>query len=194
MPWKWNWQPTSVFLSGEFHRQRSLVGYIHGILKSWTRLSEHTCTPSPGLAHSRCQGSHKLKLSQPIWKVRKKSVEELSWAWKHALRKEMDRKFWITPSVFLGIKWLLLVFPVAWAFLWALQAAAAPAVESPALLLRKAAPVPGPSRGGMMLSLPSSARGGEMWPLPLHSVQPRHRNCKRNILLGSNNSQNDNLV
>ena len=27
MPWKRNWQPTPVFLPGEFHSQRSLVGY-----------------------------------------------------------------------------------------------------------------------------------------------------------------------
>ena len=28
IPWKRAWQPTQVFLSGESHRQRSLVGYI----------------------------------------------------------------------------------------------------------------------------------------------------------------------
>ena len=27
MPWRRPWQPTPVFLSGEFHGQRSLVGY-----------------------------------------------------------------------------------------------------------------------------------------------------------------------
>ena len=27
IPWKKKWQPTSVFLPGEFHRQKSLVGY-----------------------------------------------------------------------------------------------------------------------------------------------------------------------
>ena len=27
MPWRRKWQPTPVFLPGEFHRQRSLVGY-----------------------------------------------------------------------------------------------------------------------------------------------------------------------
>ena len=26
-PWKSEWQPTLVFLPGEFHAQRSLVGY-----------------------------------------------------------------------------------------------------------------------------------------------------------------------
>ena len=27
IPWRWAWQPTPVFLPGEFHGQRSLVGY-----------------------------------------------------------------------------------------------------------------------------------------------------------------------
>ena len=28
IPWSWKWQPTPVFLPGESHGQRSLVGYI----------------------------------------------------------------------------------------------------------------------------------------------------------------------
>ena len=39
-PLRREWQPTPVFLSGEFHGQRSLAGYIHGVTKSWTRLSD----------------------------------------------------------------------------------------------------------------------------------------------------------
>jgi len=40
IPWRRAWQPTPVFLPGEFHRQRSLVGYIvHGVAKSQTELS-----------------------------------------------------------------------------------------------------------------------------------------------------------
>ena len=27
IPWRWKWQPTAVFLPGEFHGQRSLMGY-----------------------------------------------------------------------------------------------------------------------------------------------------------------------
>ena len=39
IPWKKAWQPTSVFLPGESHGQRSLAGYIaHGVTKSQTRL------------------------------------------------------------------------------------------------------------------------------------------------------------
>ena len=31
MPWRRKWQPTPVFLPGEFHGQRSLVGYIQSM-------------------------------------------------------------------------------------------------------------------------------------------------------------------
>ena len=37
------WQPTPVFLPGESHGQKSLMGYtVHGVAKSWTRLSSFT--------------------------------------------------------------------------------------------------------------------------------------------------------
>ena len=41
------WLPTSVFLPVEFHGQRSLVGVImvHGVIKSWTQLSDFTHSP-----------------------------------------------------------------------------------------------------------------------------------------------------
>ena len=41
IPWRRKWQPTPLFLPGEFHGQRSLV---HGVAKSWTWLSMHTHT------------------------------------------------------------------------------------------------------------------------------------------------------
>ena len=40
IPWRKAGQPTPVFLSGESHGQRSLVGYIvHEVIKNWIRLS-----------------------------------------------------------------------------------------------------------------------------------------------------------
>ena len=39
IPWRREWLPTPVFLPGEFHGQRSLVGYSHGITKSQTWLT-----------------------------------------------------------------------------------------------------------------------------------------------------------
>ena len=40
-PWRREWQPTPVFLPGEFHGQRSLVGYSPGVAKSQTQLSDY---------------------------------------------------------------------------------------------------------------------------------------------------------
>ena len=45
IPWRRKWQPTLVFLPGEFHGQRSLMGYSYkvGVAKSDTAEStEHT--------------------------------------------------------------------------------------------------------------------------------------------------------
>ena len=40
-PWWREWQPTPVFLPGESHGQRNLVGYwVHGVAKSQTQLSK----------------------------------------------------------------------------------------------------------------------------------------------------------
>ena len=39
IPWKREWQLLPVFLPGEFHGQRSLVGY-NGVANSQTRLSD----------------------------------------------------------------------------------------------------------------------------------------------------------
>ena len=46
IPWRRAWQPTPVFLPGESHGQRSLVGYSpQGCKKSdTTEASQHTCT------------------------------------------------------------------------------------------------------------------------------------------------------
>ena len=38
IPWKRTWQPTPVILPGESHGRRSLVGTVHGVTKSQTRL------------------------------------------------------------------------------------------------------------------------------------------------------------
>ena len=39
MPWRRKWQPAAVFLPGDSHGQRSLVGYNPSGCKSWTGLS-----------------------------------------------------------------------------------------------------------------------------------------------------------
>ena len=44
IPWKRNWKPTPIFLSGKSHRQRILQATVHGVIKSWTQLSDWTPT------------------------------------------------------------------------------------------------------------------------------------------------------
>ena len=38
-PWRRKWQPTPVFLPGEFHRKRSMAT-VHRVTESQTRLSD----------------------------------------------------------------------------------------------------------------------------------------------------------
>ena len=46
IPWRRQWQPTPVFLPGEFHGQRKLVATVHGVPKNQTQLSNYTHTHS----------------------------------------------------------------------------------------------------------------------------------------------------
>ena len=41
--WRRKWQPTPVFLLGKSYEQRSLLGYIPWVAKSWIWLSDRTC-------------------------------------------------------------------------------------------------------------------------------------------------------
>ena len=44
IPWRRKWySSTPVFLPGKFHRQRSWQATVHGVAKSWTRLSVCVC-------------------------------------------------------------------------------------------------------------------------------------------------------
>ena len=44
IPWRREWLPSPVFFTGEFHGQRSLVGYSPWAAKSQTQLSDFTFT------------------------------------------------------------------------------------------------------------------------------------------------------
>ena len=50
IPWRRKWQPTPVFLLGESHGQRSLVGYSPWVTKSqtWLKRAQHTEEPQKG--------------------------------------------------------------------------------------------------------------------------------------------------
>ena len=73
IPWSRKWQPTPVFVSGKFRRQRSLVVYSPWVTKSQTQLSTYTqlllCNKLPQNKHrpvSECprSGSH---LTGQLW-------------------------------------------------------------------------------------------------------------------------------
>ena len=57
LSWRRKWQPTPVFLPGESHRQRSLVGYSPCGRKSRTRLS--------ALSHPRDPATYTTKTKHP---------------------------------------------------------------------------------------------------------------------------------
>ena len=61
IPWRRGWQPTPIFLPGEFHGQRSLVGYsAWGCKESdMTERLTHTLV-------SITQGCHRLQTSQKL--------------------------------------------------------------------------------------------------------------------------------
>ena len=56
--WRRKWQPTPVFLPGESHGQRSLVGYSPRVAKSQTRLSDFTFTSN----HYRGYNAHNYQI------------------------------------------------------------------------------------------------------------------------------------
>ena len=47
MPWRREWQPTAVFLPGQFHGQRSLAGYSPWGSKTWDTTKQLTLSFFP---------------------------------------------------------------------------------------------------------------------------------------------------
>jgi len=45
IPWRRAWQPTPLFLPGEFHGQKSLAGYSPRVAKSQTQLNNNSRHP-----------------------------------------------------------------------------------------------------------------------------------------------------
>ena len=103
IPWRRAWQPTPVFLSGEFHGQRSLVGY-----SPWGRQESDT---SEWLALSLSYIYNvKIALKNPkkspvreVWKIiRKQNLPILKWKVKNQRFKfervyklwDLDFSFW----------------------------------------------------------------------------------------------------
>ena len=58
-PWRRKWQPTPVFLFGEFHGQRSLWATVHKVSKSQIRLSDkHSQERKECVLHIKQEHSH----------------------------------------------------------------------------------------------------------------------------------------
>ena len=55
IPWRSEWQPTSIFLPGKSHRQRSLVGFSSGGRKE-VDTTEHACMCTTCLYKKRVGG------------------------------------------------------------------------------------------------------------------------------------------
>ena len=55
MPWRGAWQPTPVFLPGEFHGQRSLAGYSPWGHKEWDTTKPLTTAQHSTAQHSTAQ-------------------------------------------------------------------------------------------------------------------------------------------
>ena len=65
-PWRRKWQPTPVFLPGESHGRRSLVGYIHGVAKSRTQLS-NLALSIMGIYWDSCSHFLTKRVTGAIW-------------------------------------------------------------------------------------------------------------------------------
>ena len=70
IPWRREWQPTPVFLPGEFHRQRSLAGY-----SSWGRKELDTTEQLP---FTFPQPYESMVLPSPFYRQGNKSIERLN--------------------------------------------------------------------------------------------------------------------
>ena len=93
-PWRKAWQPTPVFLPGESHGQRSLVGYSPQVTKMWARmklLSTHvrSLDSSDG---SCCSQWRRHQISFMNW---------LPGSYKK--RSKREREQWHTPARFFSV-------------------------------------------------------------------------------------------
>ena len=96
-------QPTPVFLPGEFHRQKSLVGYtVHGVAKSQTRLKQLSMLsrrkqwqPTPVLLPGESHGRRSL-VGYSSW-GRKESDTTERLHFTHFLLYHWRRKWQLTP-------------------------------------------------------------------------------------------------
>ena len=82
IPWRREWQPTPVFLPGEFHGQRSLVGY-----SSWSHKESDMTEWLTQTTKSYDLRRHTILSSLFLWYTFKNCLSTMSWvikkAWNH---------------------------------------------------------------------------------------------------------------
>ena len=113
IPWSRKWQPTPVVFAGEFHGERSLVGYSpRGCRES--DMTEHACTRDPDTVASLWglvyRSSHQLFWSLPQQQLENRSVYSINscfptgvWKWVglFILGKQCLRGPWSTVFKYL---------------------------------------------------------------------------------------------
>ena len=124
IPWKKKWQPTLVFLLGEFHEQRSLVGYSPWGHKQSHRLGEHErdlrLLKGKGTARGHTAFRNRARL-ELIW------MQILSYY----------RDYWISKCLMtweLYFKMNTLIFQLE--FCWILQRTACPSINEQMHILK----------------------------------------------------------
>ena len=86
IPWRRTWQPAPVFLPGESHGQRSLVGYVHTVAKSQTRLKRlGTQSTQPASCKTPCVITAWAlcfpgRMEEGLWQGRGRFTS-VSWPW-----------------------------------------------------------------------------------------------------------------
>ena len=86
-PWRRAWQPTPIFLPGESHGQRSLMGYIQSmgsqrVRRDWATNHTHLPHVGPALCPSQLGPSFCLLLRARAMGIRPQGIREReSWRW-----------------------------------------------------------------------------------------------------------------
>ena len=94
IPWRRKWQPTLVFLPGESHGQRSLVGYRARVAQSRNDGSNLART------HARNGATQSTIIHLPLWVAFSKVLLSdhqfaawVLWAWNYIMRMKLFHKF-----------------------------------------------------------------------------------------------------
>ena len=94
IPWRWEWQPTTVFMPGKSHGQRSLTGYSWWDHKELDRTENNTHNNKISIISNNFLWTHKY-----ISKNKKFSIENLKnfiWILTLPFLFQKQKHFWVT--------------------------------------------------------------------------------------------------